>query len=47
MTVVKRLRSWNWFSGSSPVESISRAIRNFAAEGTMISIYVVGEECLG
>ena len=45
--IVNRLRNWNAFSNSSPVEGITRAIRNFAAEDKKISIYVFGDEFTG
>jgi hypothetical protein len=45
--IVDRLRNWNAFSNSSPVEGITRAIRNFAAEDKKISIYVFGDEFTG
>ncbi len=45
--IVNRLRSWNAFSNSSPVEGVTRAIRNFAADDKKISIYVFGDEFTG
>jgi hypothetical protein len=45
--IVNRLRNWNAFSNSSPVEGITRAIRNFASEDKKISIYVFGDEFTG
>ena len=45
--IVNRLRNWNAFSNSSPVEGITRAIRNFAAEDKKISIYVFGDDFTG
>ncbi len=42
--IVDRLRNWNVFSNSSPVEGITRAIRNFAAEDKKISIYIFGDD---
>jgi hypothetical protein len=45
--VIARLRSWNVFSNSSPVEGITRAIRVFANPNHRISIYVFGDEFTG
>ncbi len=45
--IVNRLRNWNAFSNSSPVEGVTRAIRNFAADDKKISIYVFGDEFTG
>ncbi len=45
--ILQRLRSWNEFSNSSPVEGITRAIRTFAAGDKKISIYVFGDEFTG
>lgn len=45
--VLERLRSWNVFSNSSPVEGINAAIRTFATGGEKISIYVFGDEFSG
>ena len=45
--IVDRLRNWNAFSNSSPVEGITRAIRNFAKDDKKISIYVFGDEFTG
>ncbi|MCP3959309.1 MAG: VWA domain-containing protein [bacterium] len=45
--IVERLRNWNAFSNSSPVEGVTRAIRNFAADDKKISIYVFGDEFTG
>jgi hypothetical protein len=45
--VIARLRSWNVFSNSSPVEGITRAIRTFASPDHRISIYVFGDEFTG
>ncbi len=46
-TIITRLRNWNAFSNSSPVEGITRAIRNFAKDDKKISIYVFGDEFTG
>jgi len=45
--ILERLRSWNVFSNSSPVEGITRAIRTFSAADKRISIYVFGDEFSG
>ncbi|RLE27146.1 MAG: VWA domain-containing protein [Acidobacteria bacterium] len=45
--VLERLRNWNVFSNSSPVEGITAAIRTFANGGEMISVYVFGDEFSG
>jgi len=45
--IVDRLRNWSAFSNSSPVEGITRAIRNFAKDDKKISIYVFGDEFTG
>jgi len=45
--ILERLRTWNAFSNSSPVEGITRAIRAFAAPDKKISIYVFGDEFTG
>ena len=45
--IMDRLRTWNVFSNSSPVEGINRAIRNFYAPDKKISIYVFGDEFSG
>jgi len=45
--IIARLRSWNVFSNSSPVEGITRAIRTFANPDHRISIYVFGDEFSG
>ncbi len=45
--VIERLRSWNVFSNSSPVEGITRAIRTFATPDHRVSIYVFGDEFTG
>jgi len=43
----ERLRSWNAFSNSSPVEGIEVAIRSFWSADRKISIYVLGDEFTG
>ncbi len=45
--IVERLRTWNVFSNSSPVEGIERAISVFYAEDKKISIYVFGDDFQG
>jgi hypothetical protein len=46
-SIVKRLRSWNAFSNSSPVEGITAAIRTFYSPDKKISLYVFGDEFSG
>lgn len=45
--IVQRLRHWNAFSNSSPVEGLTRAIRTFYAADKKISIYIFGDEFTG
>jgi hypothetical protein len=45
--IVERLRTWNAFSNSSPVEGITRAVRRFYGPDKKISIYVFGDEFTG
>lgn len=45
--MIDRLRTWNVFSNSSPVEGITEAVRAFSAEDKKISIYVFGDEFSG
>lgn len=45
--IVQRMRTWQPFSNSSPVEGITRAIRAFYARDRKISIYVLGDEFSG
>jgi len=45
--MIKRLRTWNPFSNSSPVEGIQRAIRSFYDPEKKISLYVLGDEFTG
>ncbi len=45
--IVDRLRRWNVFSNSSPVEGIRRAVQTFASGDKKISIYVFGDEFTG
>lgn len=46
-TVIDRLRTWNAFSNSSPIEGIVEAIRTYHARDKRISIYVFGDEFTG
>ena len=46
-TVVERLRTWNVFSNSSPIEGIVEAIRTYHAKDKKISLYVFGDEFTG
>jgi hypothetical protein len=43
----ERLRTWNVFSNSSPVEGIEAAIKTFWSPDRQISIYVLGDEFTG
>jgi hypothetical protein len=43
----ERLRSWNAFSNSSPVEGIEVAIKAFWSSDRKISLYVMGDEFTG
>ena len=45
--ILDRLRAWDPFSNSSPVEGITRAIRTFAAPDKKVSLYVFGDEFTG
>ncbi len=45
--IIKRLRTWNPFSNSSPVEGIQKAIRTFFSQDKRISLYVMGDEFSG
>ena len=46
-TVAKRLRTWNAFSNSSPIEGIVEAIRTYHDTDKEISVYVLGDEFTG
>ena len=46
-TVIDRLRTWNAFSNSSPIEGIVEAIRTYHAKDKKISLYVFGDEFTG
>ena len=45
--IIERLRYWNVFSNSSPVEGITRAISTYYRPGRKISLYVFGDEFSG
>lgn len=45
--IMQRLRTWNPFSNSSPVEGIIAAIRTFYEPGRKISLYVLGDDFTG
>ena len=45
--IINRIRTWNPFSNSSPVEGITRAIRTFYSPDKKISLYVFGDEFTG
>lgn len=45
--IVDRLRNWNVFSNSSPVEGITKAISTYYRPGRKISLYVFGDEFSG
>ena len=45
--IMQRLRTWNPFSNSSPVEGIVAAIRAFYQPGRKISLYVLGDDFTG
>ncbi|WP_448566553.1 hypothetical protein [Thalassotalea ganghwensis] len=45
--IINRLRSWNPFSNSSPVEGVQKAISTFFAQDKKISLYVMGDEFSG
>jgi|RhiMetdeSRZDD1v2_1073273.scaffolds.fasta_scaffold14095_2 hypothetical protein len=46
-TTIERLRTWNAFSNSSPIEGIVEAIRTYHAKDKKISLYVLGDEFTG
>ena len=46
-TVIERLRTWNLFSNSSPIEGIVEAIRTYHDTDNKISLYVFGDEFTG
>ena len=45
--IIDRLRTWNPFSNSSPVEGIIQAIRDFHDPGQKVSLYYYGDEFTG
>ncbi len=45
--IIQRLRTWNAFSNSSPVEGITKAIGRFYKPDTKISVYVFGDDFSG
>ncbi len=45
--IMNRLRGWNAFSNSSPVEGIEIAIRTYWRQDRRISLYVFGDEFTG
>lgn len=45
--LIKLLRNWSPFSNSSPVEGVTRAIRDFYASGKKVSVYVFGDDFSG
>lgn len=45
--IVDRLRTWNPFSNSSPVEGIEKAVRTYYRPDQRISIYVFGDDFTG
>jgi len=45
--IIQRIRTWNPFSNSSPVEGITAAIRTFYSSDKKISLYVFGDDFQG
>ena len=45
--ILTRMRRWQPFSNSSPVEGISAAIRTYYSKNKKISLYVLGDEFTG
>lgn len=45
--IISRLRTWNPFSNSSPVEGIVKAISTFYSPDKNISLYIYGDEFTG
>ena len=45
--IIERLKTWNVFSNSSPVEGITKAITTFYKPGLKISLYVFGDSFTG
>jgi hypothetical protein len=46
-SVIERLRTWNAFSNSSPIEGIVEAIRTYHDPARKVSLYVFGDEFTG
>jgi hypothetical protein len=45
--IMERLRTWNPFSNSSPVEGIQRAVQTYSDPDKRISVYVFGDDFTG
>lgn len=45
--IIRRLRSWDTFSNSSPVEGIEQAISTYYKQNTNTAIYILGDELAG
>ena len=45
--IMERLRTWNPFSNSSPVEGIQRAVQTYSDPNKRISVYVFGDDFTG
>ena len=45
--IISRLRTWNPFSNSSPVEGIVKAVSTFYSADKKISLYIYGDEFTG
>lgn len=45
--ILRRLATWRSFSNSSPVEGITRAIRQYGGQDHKISLYIFGDEFSG
>ena len=45
--VIEKVRNWNTFSASNPIQGIDEAIRTYKAKDKKISIYVFGDEFTG
>ena len=45
--IINRIRTWNPFSNSSPVEGITAAIKTYYSPDKKISLYVFGDEFTG
>ena len=42
--IINRIRTWNPFSNSSPVEGITQAIKTYYSPDIKISLYVYGDD---